>query len=227
LTTLRQVQRAPDFRSARVRHVLVIGHFNNPANRKTFEEEFVRQWRRRGVHAESSLDVLPSYTTLTKEEVAPIAKARGFDTVLVARLLERKTIRPGEPAVPTIQPPTQRDPQDVKAVWDVLLAPPVSTNEFDLVTVETNLYDVASERRLWSGWTETEVMKKIPKLIPPFHSTTASGTFPIEHTKLSIATIGPTIGPHTAAATGCALKKNPCQNESGTQAAPVGQASRR
>src|SRR6266850_860973 len=87
LTTLRQVQRAPDFRSARVRHVLVIGHFNNPANRKTFEEE-----------------------------VAPIAKARGFDTVLVARLLERKTIRPGEPAVATIQPPTRSNLQDVNAV---------------------------------------------------------------------------------------------------------------
>ena len=30
-----------------------------------------------------------------------------------------------------------------------------------------------------------------PKLIPPFHSTAASGTFPIEQTKLSIATSGP------------------------------------
>ena len=34
-----------------------------------------------------------------------------------------------------------------------------------------------------------------PKLIPPFHSTAASGTLPIEQTKLRIATTGPTIGP--------------------------------
>ena len=30
-----------------------------------------------------------------------------------------------------------------------------------------------------------------PKLIPPFHSTAASGTFPIEQTNESIATSGP------------------------------------
>jgi hypothetical protein len=41
-----------------------------------------------------------------------------------------------------------------------------------------------------------------PKLMPPFHSTAANGTLPIEQTKLRIDTIGPTIGPHSAEATG-------------------------
>jgi hypothetical protein len=36
-----------------------------------------------------------------------------------------------------------------------------------------------------------------PKLMPPFQSTTASGTFPIEHTNEMMATTGPTSGPHT------------------------------
>ena len=58
-----------------------------------------------------------------------------------------------------------------------------------------------------------------PKLIPPFHSTTASGTFPIEHTNEMTATTGPISGPHTFAASGCPAKKNERQNESGTQAA--------
>ena len=34
-----------------------------------------------------------------------------------------------------------------------------------------------------------------PKLIPPFQSTAASGTLPMEQTKLMTATNGPTIGP--------------------------------
>ena len=41
-----------------------------------------------------------------------------------------------------------------------------------------------------------------PKLIPPFHNTAASGTLPIEQTKLTIATMGPTIGPHSADSSG-------------------------
>ncbi len=165
---MRSIQRSPDFRSARIHRVLVIGHFENPNIRKTFEEEFVRQWSRRGVQAVSSLSVLPSSAPLNKATVAPFARAKGFDTVLVARVLERKKIRPGEPVVPTIEPPTPNELQDPNSVWPILLSPPVSPREFNLVTVETNLCDVASGRRLWSGWSETEAMKKIPKLIPPF-----------------------------------------------------------
>src|SRR5437763_1191831 len=38
-----------------------------------------------------------------------------------------------------------------------------------------------------------------PKLMPPFQSTAASGTFPIEQTKLTIATAGPISGPQNLA----------------------------
>ena len=41
-----------------------------------------------------------------------------------------------------------------------------------------------------------------PKLMPPFHSTAASGTLPIEQTKLTIATAGPTSGPQNFASNG-------------------------
>ncbi len=58
-----------------------------------------------------------------------------------------------------------------------------------------------------------------PKLIPPFHTTTASGTFPIEQTNETMATTGPMSGPHTFAASGWPVMKNDCQNWSGTQAA--------
>src|SRR5215208_4522252 len=58
-----------------------------------------------------------------------------------------------------------------------------------------------------------------PKLIPPFQSTAASGTLPIEQTKLPMATSGPISGPQNLANVGSSAKKIDCQNESGTQAA--------
>ena len=58
-----------------------------------------------------------------------------------------------------------------------------------------------------------------PKLIPPFQSTAASGTLPIEQTKLMIATTGPMIGPQTLASVSLSSRKSVCQNDSGTQAA--------
>ena len=57
-----------------------------------------------------------------------------------------------------------------------------------------------------------------PKLIPPFHSTAASGTLPIEQTNDSTATSGPTSGPHSLASSGWSTRKKPCQKLAGTQA---------
>ena len=65
-----------------------------------------------------------------------------------------------------------------------------------------------------------------PKLMPPFHSTAASGTFPIEQTKLNMATSGPMIGPQNFASVGWCSKNKRCQNESGTHAASAPAISR-
>src|SRR3954454_6643224 len=58
-----------------------------------------------------------------------------------------------------------------------------------------------------------------PKLMPPFHRTAASGTLPIEQTKLTIATSGPTTGPQNLAKVAWSSKKTACHHDSGTQAA--------
>src|SRR6266540_2433487 len=64
-------------------------------------------------------------------------------------------------------------------------------------------------------------MKEItpPKLIPPFHRTAASGTFPIEQTNDTTATTGPITGPQNFATVGWEMRKKSCQNRSGTHAA--------
>src|SRR5919201_5053675 len=58
-----------------------------------------------------------------------------------------------------------------------------------------------------------------PKLIPPFQSTAASGTFPTEQTNESTATTGPTSGPQSLANVSWLSKKKDCQALCGTQAA--------
>ena len=58
-----------------------------------------------------------------------------------------------------------------------------------------------------------------PKLMPPFQSTAASGTLPIEQTKLMIATTGPMIGPQNLASAWWFSRKSDRHHESGTQAA--------
>ena len=65
-----------------------------------------------------------------------------------------------------------------------------------------------------------------PKLIPPFHSTAARGTFPMEQTNDTIATTGPTIGPQIADHVGSSARKKFSQNAFGTHAAMAPAMSR-
>src|SRR4029077_17058742 len=58
-----------------------------------------------------------------------------------------------------------------------------------------------------------------PKLMPPFHSTAASGMFPTEHTNDMMATTGPTSGPHNFTTTGLSTRKNDSQKSFGTHPA--------
>ena len=50
-----------------------------------------------------------------------------------------------------------------------------------------------------------------PNEMPPFQSTAASGTFPIEQTKDSIETIGPITGPQNLARVEWLSRKSDCQ----------------
>src|SRR3954453_18959645 len=58
-----------------------------------------------------------------------------------------------------------------------------------------------------------------PKLMPPFQSTAAKGTLPMEHTNESTAINGPTSTPHKVDKTGWSVRKKLCQNQVGTHAA--------
>ena len=53
-----QIERQPEFDSGRIHKVLVISLTKNEDLRKTLEDEFVRQWRKRKVDAYASYQVL-------------------------------------------------------------------------------------------------------------------------------------------------------------------------
>src|SRR5215216_1797904 len=65
-----------------------------------------------------------------------------------------------------------------------------------------------------------------PKLMPPFHSTAAKGTLPMEQTNESTAIKGPTSTPHRVDRVGWSVKKKLCQKEYGTHAASAPASSK-
>ena len=58
-----------------------------------------------------------------------------------------------------------------------------------------------------------------PKEMPPFHSAAASGTLPMEQTKLMMAMKGPTMAFSTLVQNPCPVMKTACQTDVGTRTA--------
>jgi hypothetical protein len=154
-TNLKSVQRAHGFEASRVRNVLVICITSTPGVRNRFESEFVRQWRARGVDAMASEDVLPVGVTMDKAGIAPLAKKQGFDSALVMRLLKRGKIDPQLAQVNSGNNPSPEDNSNMTHYVDAVVASPQYGTDFEVAVVGTNLYDVATEKLLWSGVTDT------------------------------------------------------------------------
>src|SRR5258708_15693699 len=118
-TNLQQVQRATDYRVARIHKVLVVCVTQKPGVRSRWENEFVRQWKARGVDAAASAKMLPAGVTLDKAGIAPFATGQGFDSVLVMRFLQREKIKAETP----YNPENPDDPSLTSYVHALVAAP--------------------------------------------------------------------------------------------------------
>src|SRR5690242_10815648 len=78
-TQLTDVQVAPEAQRARVRNVLVIGLFHDPAARHAYEADMVKELQGVGVHAQASVNLYPPGTSPTREQVQQLVQQRGFD----------------------------------------------------------------------------------------------------------------------------------------------------
>jgi hypothetical protein len=172
-TTMESVQRGPHFQSAQIQKVLVVGITQTAGLRPLFEAEFVRQWKARGVNAVASLDILPTDVTLDKVGIAPVAKAQGFDSVLVTRVLKRQAIQP-QIAQTRDRLVSGMPPEDSKLTdyMHAVVASPEYGKEsgiqYEVAVLSTHIYDVATEQPVWSGTTQTLLTGNIPKLVGPF-----------------------------------------------------------
>jgi hypothetical protein len=168
-TSLQKVQHTPEFRPARIHKVLVVAITKTPPVRSRWENEFVLQWRKLGVDAIASSEVLPAGVALDKAELALIANARGFDSVLVMRLLKREKITP-EIAHPRNErvPPLAADSPNLTQYVQAVVASPEYPIDFEVAVVSTNLYDAATEKLVWSSISQTLITGDAPRHARPF-----------------------------------------------------------
>jgi hypothetical protein len=143
-----------------IKKVLVMGISQKVGIQRFFEDEFVRQLKGKGTDAVAGYSMLPYDEKMDKDFIAAKARESGADSVLVARPISRKIER-------SYVPGTYRR-------WGSYYGYAYSSGyvvDDEYVYIETNLYDVATEKLIWTAQSETIILATDQELIISFIST--------------------------------------------------------
>jgi hypothetical protein len=157
--------------------VLVYGVLKNPTNRRIIEDEFVGHLASRGVKAVAGYTVFPGEDLVKKEAMEEKLKAMGFDTLLLTQLTGTKTEQVQVPGTVTYQAtsPGTYQPLPYYNTWPnyynsgyTAVYTPSYTAEEKYVMAEANLYDVATEKLIWTASTATRLGEPDQKMIKTY-----------------------------------------------------------
>jgi len=150
------------FHGAPFKRVLVIGFGEDGATRRIFEEEFAGRLRASGVAAVPSYTLASGVNETDLKKVKEMVAHSGADGVLTTRLVgidKRVNVYPGQ----VIITPAIGYRRNFYGYYSSTMVIPPTTYNYDVVTLETNLWQVVGESLVWSGTTETFAPEDVRK----------------------------------------------------------------
>jgi len=150
-SSLTNVWKDTDYRG-QISNALIIGISKKPATKRNFEDEFVRQMEAHGVRAVPSYKHFSAEELLQREAVVSKVKEMNIDTVLITRLVDRKTVETYISGSSYYRPPSHYNG------WNSYYSRSYNQGyviKDEVVVLETNLYDVETETIIWSAMSET------------------------------------------------------------------------
>ena len=148
--------------------MMVISVNKSPLNRRIFEEEFVRRIKKQGGDAIASYTVLPDAKQEDEAMIASKVAEQNADTVLITRLVSRKTVQvyvPGNLYYPPYYYDSWRNYYGYG--YHALYSPGYLTED-EYALIETNLYDAKTDNLIWAATSETGVRGSEQGLIHSF-----------------------------------------------------------
>jgi hypothetical protein len=152
--------------------LFVIAASNDRGPRSLVEDEFVRQLKARGSGAVASYTVFSADTKMTKEGILSKVNELGADAILVVKFLKKEA---GDTHTPLRR---YAVPQGFDTSWDAYYGGTVTdvgvrdiSYDYDVITMETTLYDSVTRKPLWSALSETSYQGGAIKQIKPYTTT--------------------------------------------------------
>ena len=159
-TALRDSWRDPQWSGRPLKNVLVIGVARSQSNRRVFEDGFAQALQGEGVGGRASYPILPEEGAIPNARIKEAVAQAGADAVLITRVLR-------------IQRNVQVTPGYVvpgyaggfygwySGTW---MTVPPSIDQYEVLTIESTLWDMRTERAVWSGTSESTDVKDVTTL---------------------------------------------------------------
>jgi len=169
--SLTNVWTDPGYTGKPKNNVLVVGLAQKHQVRTSFEYQLTREFTSRGISAMASIDGIPRDVQLDKQNFAQYFGDKNFDAVLVTGLVSADTVEQYNPGNVYVLPVGHYNTWHgyYGAVYAVHHEPGYWTSNTEFV-LESNLYDVASEKLIWRGISKAvnpenamEVIKELSK----------------------------------------------------------------
>lgn len=132
-------------------NLVVIAAIERSTRRRVFEDMFVQELEATNVDATQSYTLMTTDVAVSRESVEAAIKGRNIDAVLVTRLL-------GVKEEEVYKPPNQYDHHGNYYRYythSLEQSNPGSYRKYKILTLETNLYDTASQQLVWSIQSES------------------------------------------------------------------------
>lgn len=169
-TQIKSVWKDPSY-AAHPQRVMVIAVAREPIYRRIIEDEYVLQLKARGVDAIASYSTLPDSSQDDQKAIAKMVEQLGADTVLVSRLVSKRSVRVYYPATISYRPHYYGTwPDYYLHGYESINAPGYST-KYEYALMETNLYEASNDKLIWAVTTETGIENLNTSLIKPYIST--------------------------------------------------------
>ncbi|MBT8437195.1 MAG: hypothetical protein KJP11_07480 [Gammaproteobacteria bacterium] len=132
-------------------NILIIAAIERSTRRRVYEDEFVEALETLNVEATPSYELMTSSLTVSRQTVEAAIRGQDIDAVLVTRLL-------GVKEEEVYQPPTSYDHH--RGYHRYYLHALENDNRayyrrFKVLTLETNIYDAATNQLIWSMQSES------------------------------------------------------------------------
>lgn len=169
-TQIKSVWKDPSY-LGHPQRIMVIAVAREPIYRRILEDEFVLQLKARGADAIASYTTLPDRSQDDQAAIAKMVVQLGADTVLISRMVSKRSVRVYYPATVYHRPYYYSKWPDYYRQGYESINTPGYTTKYEYALMETNLYDVHNDNLIWAATTETGVDSLNQTLIKPYIGT--------------------------------------------------------